>query len=54
MQDIREAQKIIEAGSVKAPDEVEQLAKRRNPSDFYLTNGDSVRYQGPTSRMPVQ
>lgn len=53
-QDIREAQKIIEAGSVRAPDEVEQLAKRRNPSDFFLTHGDTVRYEGPTSRMPAQ
>lgn len=51
MQDIREAQKIIEAGSVKAPEEVEQLAKRRNPSDFFLTHGDSVRFQGPSSRL---
>jgi hypothetical protein len=54
MQDIREAQKIIEAGSVKAPDEVEQLAKRRNPSDFFLTHGDSVRYHGPSSKLPAQ
>jgi hypothetical protein len=53
-QDIQEAQKIIEAGSVKAPEEVEQLAKRRNTSDFFLTNGDSVRFQGPSSTLPVQ
>jgi hypothetical protein len=54
MQDIQEAQKIIEAGSVKAPEEVEQLAKRRNPSDFFLIHGDSVRYQGPSSKLPDQ
>lgn len=52
IQDIREAQKIIEAGSVKAPEEVEQLAKRRNPSDFFLAHGDSVRFQGPGSNLP--
>ncbi|WP_162268416.1 DUF1353 domain-containing protein [Bradyrhizobium manausense] len=52
MRDIREAQKIIEAGSIKAPEEVEQFAKRRNPSDFFLTHGDSVRYHGPSSKLP--
>lgn len=54
MQDIREAQTIIEAGSLKTPEDVEQLAKRRNPSDFFLINGDSIRYQGPSSRLPDQ
>jgi hypothetical protein len=54
MQDIREAQKIIEAGSANAPEEVEQLAKRRNPADFFLIYGDSVRYQGPSSKLPDQ
>ncbi|WP_065754075.1 DUF1353 domain-containing protein [Bradyrhizobium paxllaeri] len=54
IQDIQAAQKIIEAGSLKAPEEVEQLAKRRNPSDFFLTHGDSVRYEGPSSKLPNQ
>lgn len=53
-EDIQGAQKIIEGGSLKSPEEIEQLAKRRNPGDFFLTKGDSVRFQGPGSNLPVQ
>ena len=50
--DIAEAQVIIEGGSVSSPEAVEQLARNRNPSDFYIPHGDSVAYQGPTSTLP--
>jgi hypothetical protein len=50
--DISEAQTIIDGGSINSPEDVEKLAKNRNPSDFYLTHGDSIPYQGPTSTLP--
>jgi hypothetical protein len=49
--DISEAQIIIEGGSINSPEEVERLAKIRNPNDFFLTHGDSISYQGPTSNL---
>lgn len=53
-QDIAAAQTIIEAGSLETPEDVEQLARTRNPTDFFLTHGDSIRYQGPTSKLPIR
>lgn len=50
--DISEARTIIEGGSINSPEEVEQLAKNRNPNDFFLTHSDSINYQGPTSNLP--
>lgn len=49
--DISEARIIIEGGSVNSPEEVERLAKNRNPNDFFLIHGDSIGYQGPTSNL---
>jgi hypothetical protein len=51
-QDISEARIIIEGGSINSPEDVERLAKNRNPNDFFLTHGDSISYQGPTSTFP--
>jgi hypothetical protein len=50
--DISEAQIIIEGGAINSPVDVERLAKNRNPNDFFLTHGDSISYQGPTSTFP--
>lgn len=50
--DISEARIIIEGGSINSPEEVERLAKNRNPNDFFLTHGDSISYQEPTSNIP--
>lgn len=50
--DISEARTIIEGGSINSPEEVEQLVKNRNPNDFFLTHGNSISYQGPTSKLP--
>ncbi|MBI5129536.1 MAG: DUF1353 domain-containing protein [Rhodopseudomonas palustris] len=51
VRDIAEAQVIIEGGSITSPEAVEQLARHRNASDFYLIHGDSIAYQGPTSTL---
>ena len=32
--------------------DLEARAKARNPDDFFLHNGDSIRYQGPRSAFP--
>lgn len=50
LEDISEAKKIIEEGSINTPEDVERLAKNRNPNDFFLTHGDSIRYQGQNSK----
>ncbi len=50
--DITEAQIIIEGGSINSPEDVERLAKNRNPHDFFLTHGDSISFQGPNSTFP--
>jgi len=51
-QDITAASLIIEGGSIDNPDDVEALARARHPDDFFLTHGDAITYQGPTSKYP--
>lgn len=50
--DIAAASSIIEGGSIDSPDDVEALARARHPNDFFLSNGDAIFYQGPSSKYP--
>ncbi|WP_324133575.1 DUF1353 domain-containing protein [Bosea sp. (in: a-proteobacteria)] len=50
--DIKQAAGLIASGDYDSPEKVEALAKVRHPNDFFLRNGDSIRYQGPTSKYP--
>lgn len=51
-EDIKQAAGLIASGDYDAPEKVEALAKVRHPNDFFLRNGNSIRYQGPTSKYP--
>lgn len=50
--DIEDVQGLIASGAVKSPDEVDALAQTRHLDDFFLTHGDTVIYQGPSSQYP--
>lgn len=52
--DILEVSKIIQKGLVTSPEEIDAMALNRHPHDFFLKNGDSILYQGPSSRYPIQ
>lgn len=50
--DILDASTIIESGLIDNPDDVDALALSRHPNDFFLIYGDSIVYQGPSSKYP--
>lgn len=52
LEDIRQAQRLMEAGDFDTPEKVEALAKQRHPNDLFLQNGDTIRYEGQGSRYP--
>lgn len=45
---------IIEANNAITPEELENLAKTRNPTDLYFKNGSSIRYQDKSSNLPTE
>ena len=54
LQDIEDANKIIEGNAAISPEAVEALALQRHPDDFFLVHGDTVIYEGPTSKFETQ
>jgi hypothetical protein len=50
--DLIEAGDFIGSGSFDSPERIEALARARHPEDLFLRNGDSIAFEGPSSRHP--
>jgi len=53
-QDIDEARSLIETSEVMTPEAIEALALKRHPGDFFLRHGDTVIYQGSTTKLQTE
>lgn len=52
--DIDDAGALIMTGNFENSAAIEALAKQRNPTDFFLNNGDWVAYEDPSSKYPTE
>jgi hypothetical protein len=53
--ELAEVEKFLEErGDSVTLEDLQQRAKQRSPGDFFLSAGDSVRYQEGASKLPVQ